>query len=414
MRDFGKTYNLQVHSLNVDGLNMESMVMLQNYMETYTPDVLVVQETHMRSDELSMDTSVAGYYHAVAERGGAEKKGGGLAIYWKSFLKARVWTSQGGHTTERVINERMWLLVEAYGNKRIAIANVYMAAQTWKNDTYLDWNTEMYNMLKHEVQEIRELGFTTLLLGDYNGHIGTLDGALSGNDPNVNTNGQKVLEFVADSNLVILNVLNNSEQVFTRQEYYRNGELRSQSCLDRALLSADESLDGWKFDIWDIRANDGLKTDHCVIKITCALRVLPHKQEKQGKQYDFDDAAKLTQYKQDIRMKIGRRSTTSFKSKSVEDQSEILHEIMIEAADSNLLIVKKQGKVSRRINAESRALLEARRRKRVEINREGATNQNMAELNNISTALSESIINGILQYKSKMRLQLALKVKLIY
>ena len=87
---------------------------------------------------------------------------------------------------------------------------------------------------------------------------------------------------------------------------------------------------------------------------------------------------------------------------------------MIVSADAHLLVKRQEGKASRRISRETRDLIEERRQKRDEIDVHGATKKDLIELENISVAVKDSIIAGIMRYKNKVRLQLALRVMLFY
>ena len=94
-------------------------------METERLNFLLIQETKLRADELVLDIKMEGYEHHVLEGSTGEKKGGGLLTYWKDSITARIWKPQGNYIDEKVVNERMWLLVE--GEEIMALANIYLA-----------------------------------------------------------------------------------------------------------------------------------------------------------------------------------------------------------------------------------------------------------------------------------------------
>ena len=87
---------------------------------------------------------------------------------------------------------------------------------------------------------------SVILMGDWNGHVGKIQG-MEGNNPNVNENGQMLLDFVQRQQLFILNRLNTDENVFTREHYSNAGRLLSQSCLDYMLIAKEAQVGRWSF-----------------------------------------------------------------------------------------------------------------------------------------------------------------------
>ena len=66
-----------ITSININGLKQQKLAILENYILEQNPEVMLIQETHIRAEELTYDMKIEGYSHGVTEREEGQKKGGG-------------------------------------------------------------------------------------------------------------------------------------------------------------------------------------------------------------------------------------------------------------------------------------------------------------------------------------------------
>ena len=80
------------------------------------------------------------------ERGGGDKGGGGLTMVYRDTLTAHQWMPPVPPHQHYVMNERQWLLL---GNK-FTFLPVYIACQNNKNESYLQWNEDLFELITKE------------------------------------------------------------------------------------------------------------------------------------------------------------------------------------------------------------------------------------------------------------------------
>ena len=115
---------------------------------------------------------------------------------------------------EYIKNERQWLLLEG-GTEKCAFLHCYIACESHKNDGYLQWNEDLFNLLTDECTKLRQQGFVILAMGDFNSKIGIVPG-LEKNTPGTNMNTPMFLNFLNTANLMIINSLPISKGLLTR------------------------------------------------------------------------------------------------------------------------------------------------------------------------------------------------------
>ena len=115
---------------------------------------------------------------------------------------------------EYISNERQWLLLD---NKpeRCAFLHVYVACQTSRSDSFLQWNEDLLHLITTEAKSLRRQGFVVICLGDFNTRVGQLQG-LEGSDPDTNQNTPMFMSFVTELNMIIMNTLPVANGLFTR------------------------------------------------------------------------------------------------------------------------------------------------------------------------------------------------------
>ena len=105
---------------------------------------------------------------------------------------------------EYVDNERIWLKIDSLKAKT-AILSVYIGCQ-YADDRHEEWNLGIYSVLCQEAIQLRSEGYRLQFVGDFNGHIGCdpLEGVV-GNNPDVNMNGRRFLDFLKTCDLRHMN-----------------------------------------------------------------------------------------------------------------------------------------------------------------------------------------------------------------
>ena len=198
--------------------------------------VLALSETKCRPDTPSVMEPVPGNRTWRTERSGEDKAGGGLAILYRDSLPAHQWNPEVPANFKYISNERQWLLLDNKVEK-CAFLHVYIACQSSRSDSYLQWNEDLFHLLTHEAITLRRKGFIVIAMGDFNSKIGNVPG-LEGNTPDLNNNAPMFMNFITEVNMVIINTLPISKGVFTRF-MDSSGRHGSRSLLDYGLIDSD-------------------------------------------------------------------------------------------------------------------------------------------------------------------------------
>ena len=109
-------------------------------------------------------------------------------------------------------NEMMWVIVKA-NQWKFRIGIVYGKQETQEDEEALD---QYYYELEKEYATGSEE--PTLLIGDFNAHIGNDNEGIPGNHSKVNRNGINLRSLVKRRNLTIVNKLNFTKGKLTREE----------------------------------------------------------------------------------------------------------------------------------------------------------------------------------------------------
>ena len=399
---------INIQSLNVDGLNAEKLAVLEDYCIEERPDILALQETKFTVEALPPHLEIEGYHHYVTERSEKDKKGGGLIMYYKSEIPIRTWKRPGKNLSSPTANETQWIMLETKTSK-MAIANVYLACQSSKNKNFMDWNMEIYNDLKADVEVLRDLNFAILLVGDFNGWTGIQKG-MEGNNPGVNENGRLLLDFINEEEMYMLNRLNTKNQVFTRVHYSNSGKLLSQSCLDYALIAKESRIGKWTFDLVEANEQLGINTDHKMIKVTGEVNIIRKQKCKNRNKPKFKDANLNDRYKRKMKQCLQKKDRKCFRNRSTTEQAHILHNAIMEASRTTVGKPKpKRKNQNRHISQHTKKLLHEKRMIQEQIKEEGRTPDLIQELVLKKQEVKDSIINGLITHRRKVRLELALK-----
>ena len=238
---------LKTSLLNVDGLSDASLVDIEDFVLTNRPDVVFILETKRRLEELAPDISLQGYDDFEVRRSDAagDGPGGGIACYTREadgLVIRRYLPEISLPQFEYVNKERVWLTVDSLKSKT-AILGVYMGCQ-YPDDRHGEWNDGIYWILRQEITKLRSEGYRIQFLGDMNGHVGSVPGqGIVGNNPDINRNGQRFLDFLAACELQHINgAYKTPGQPATKicQGLWTRQRGNSRSVIDFAGVSADD------------------------------------------------------------------------------------------------------------------------------------------------------------------------------
>ena len=159
-------------------------------------------------------------------------------MLYRESLSAHEWSPVVPTHLSYIQNERQWLLLNS-GDKKCAFLHVYVACESHKNDSFLQWNEDLFFLITQEAIKLKRQGFTVMAMGDFNSRVGRMPG-LEFNHPSSNRNAPMFLNFVAEVNLVIMNTLPITKGTFTRF-MDSSGNKGTQSLLDYGLIDAEQS-----------------------------------------------------------------------------------------------------------------------------------------------------------------------------
>ena len=137
-----------------------------------------------------------------------------------------------------------------------------MACESNKNDGFLQWNEDLFNLLTEETIKLRAQGFTTLALGDFNSKVGKIPG-LENNNPGRNKNTPMFFNFINSANLIIINTLPISKGLFTR---FMDGSSNSGTLIDYGLINPEQAHSVTAFVI-DSEARYDCGSDHALLEV---------------------------------------------------------------------------------------------------------------------------------------------------
>ena len=100
-----------------------------------------------------------------------------------------------------VQNERQWLLLKG-GSSRCAFLHVYIACQTRRDTSFMQWNEDLFSLITQEALDLKQQGFMIMAMGDFNSRVGRLPG-LEDNTPDNNKNTKMFMRFVEEIHSVI-------------------------------------------------------------------------------------------------------------------------------------------------------------------------------------------------------------------
>ena len=269
-----------------------------------------MSETHRRSDQHSDPVDIPGFSNWNTERSGSDKGGGGLCIFYRSNLHSHAWTPKVPANLKYVENERQWLLLTT-GQARVAFLHIYIACQSHKNDGFLQWNEDLFQLVTTETIKLRRDGFTVISMGDFNTRIGAVPG-LEGNTPDINQNTPMFLNFVTQTNMVIVNTLPLAQGIFTR--FMDNtGQPGTQALLDYGLIDSEHVHTVSSFVI-DADARFQCGSDHALLHVVLEFgsRSSVNWSYQEAIQYNFCETTDFSSFQTNLDNDVKTVSLTDF------------------------------------------------------------------------------------------------------
>ena len=319
---------------------------------------MAISETKEREDGKSVMQHLPGYEMKPLMRKGSDKGGGGLCLYYRSNLTAHLWIPKTCSKYDYVSKERQWLLIKGLTEK-LAFLHVYIACQTNRSDSYLQWNNDLFSLLTEETHVLRSQGFSILALCDFNTRVGRLKG-MEENLPDVNNNYPMFLNFIESSNLVIVNTLPVSRGLFTR--FMDNSELSgSKSVLDYCLRDAD-SVNTVSSFIIDSNARFKCGSDHALLEATIyfGTKISLHWNISEALRFNFNENTNFQEYQNKLE---SLSSTINLDEYSKMSTSDMLHHLSKSLIDSGMLTFGLKTKKIKKGRRQPKHILELLREK---------------------------------------------------
>ena len=343
-----------------------------------------MSETFGRSDQPWTLPPVPGYSMVKAERGGGDKGGGGMCILYKEALTPHHWGPKVEDRFKYVENERQWLLVDN-GSERFAMLHCYVACQSARNDDYLQWNEDLFELMTNELIRLRKQGFIVLCMGDFNSRIGRVSG-LEGNTPDLNKNSPMFFNFVTQANLVIMNTLPVARGLFTR---FMRG---SASVLDYGLIDSDHVNTVTSFVI-DEEARYDFGSDHALLlaklKFGRSNRVEWSFQETV--RFNFNSSTDFTAYQNELDDHSNSVPLHVFEDMSVEEKLDHITTSILESGKKTLSLKLKKKRLPKKLPRD--LILRIREKNRVSKQAEEAAKNDLDTAEALEAKLVEMKLN---------------------
>ena len=189
-------------------------------------------------------------------------------MLYRDALTAHQWTPPVPESQQYIKNERQWLLL---GDK-CAFLHIYIACQNNKNDSYIQWNEDLFQLVTKEAIILRKQGLCCLAMGDFNTRVGSTSG-LEGNTPDTNNNYPMFRNFISQVNMTIINTLPIAKGLFTRF-MDSSGRPGTKSLLDYGLIDQDHINTVTSFVI-DEDARHDAGSDHALLECIIELGARP-------------------------------------------------------------------------------------------------------------------------------------------
>ena len=342
---------LIIMHLNANGLSEESIFDIATAADSKSVNIVCVTETHLRREQNIVHHEIPGFNVFETRRSDVseDKGGGGIAIYCRNdgpLFKLHS-PAINNPLCAFVNNERLWVLCETKSYKT-AVCCIYMGCNN-ADDRHEVWNQLIYATVSEEQNDLRRRGFRVCIVGDLNGHIGSAPGVgIVGNKPQINMNGQMILDFEAQNEYSILNRV--SSGLWTRQANHHS------TILDYALLSK-EHYSSFKSMHIDDQGQYGGDSDHhpfFVVLKECTVVKRHFSQLMVPKpRWDISENQDWTQYSKVLGSRSGKIDTSTIDSLS-RSMSAVIHSTMHDTIGIKKIKRGRASKLPRAILGELR------------------------------------------------------------
>ena len=333
---------LTICHLNANGLNEESVHDLTVAASNRNVNVICVSETKFRREQNIVHQAIDGFNLFETRRSDVseDKGGGGLAVYCRDngpLFKLHSPTIRNP-VCAFVNNERIWVLCETQSFKT-AICCAYLGCNNDDN-RHEEWNQLIYTTIGEEQNDLRRKGYRVCLVGDLNGHIGSVPGVgIVGNKPQINMNGQMILDFESQNGFKILNRA--STGLWTRQANNHS------TILDYALLS-EEHIDSFKSMHIDDQGYYGGDSDHhpffVVLKEHSYVKRMFSQLKPDKTIWDIKEDQDWSKYTEALSGRESTLNTTSVESLS-RSLAAAIHSAMLNTIGIRMPKIKKPSKL---------------------------------------------------------------------
>ena len=263
-RNGKKGKSLKIGYFNIAGSTRKNWDDIIDHSSQREWDIILMTETHWR--DRYGGRAIKGYEKVVRNRKLKERKGGGIAMYWKKGLPIYEWD---GLTTS---NERTWLTLKHGAEQELYIATVYVAIDKPEHDQE---NDKLLALLTEEIEFLKANGKEVILLGDFNAHFRHLDQVPE------NGNSARLKSLLEGTALARINDSHKCKGRFTQQ---RN---KSNTVVDYVLAdeATESMINGMVIDdIGDIP----IASDHNVIEVDLKLEEVERVEQMSEKIWNLD------------------------------------------------------------------------------------------------------------------------------
>ena len=300
------------------------------------------------------------------------------------------------------------------GRERIAFLHCYIACQTSRNDDFLTWNEDLFQLLTQETISIRQQGFRVLAMGDFNSRIGQIRG-LEGNTPDVNRNGPMFTSFIEQASLVIINTLPIAKGLFTRFMRGPGQSMVTESLLDYGLIDSEHVHTVNSFVI-DSDARFDCGSDHALLVAEiCMTEQTPIKWEfRDGLKFNIRENTDFAPYTNYLDQQCDSLSLHNFLDVPLEEKLDYINSCMIEAGRNTIGLQTTKKRKPRQIPMVLRNKIKAKNTLAKQINADlyssGYVDENMeARLQKLRLEISDAF--GEIKMRRRLKLRSKILVK---
>ena len=211
--------NVKIVSLNTNGFSELTENDVREVMRSQKPGLVGLLETKLRQEDGVREVEMPGYDVVDIRRSdlAGDKEGGGILVYSRQGggikYREKVFKIRKKEN-KHVASERVWIQARA-GRMKWAVCFVYIAQQK-SRDEFGEWNDAIYEVLSEEILKMKKEGFRIHLSGDLNGWVGCGAEGVEGNDPRINSNGERLINFLKSNGMMFLNGTDRCTGVFSR------------------------------------------------------------------------------------------------------------------------------------------------------------------------------------------------------